>query len=143
MVFDEGFHLGLGEGVDGLFQLIRILRAPVFDQLVRTEAFVALTAVHERIGKTGQMTAGLPGHRIHEDGGVKPYVVRVLLHEFLPPRFLDVVLQLNAQRAVIPCIGKPAVYFRTGEDESAVLTEGNDFFHGLFHNFQFLSICLF
>ena len=46
---------------------------------------------------------------VHEDSGVKTYVVLVLLNELFEPCLLDVVFELNAQRTVVPCISKTAV----------------------------------
>ena len=59
--------------------------------------------------KPRQMAGGHPGLGVHEDGGVQTHVVGVLLHEFLPPGLLDVVLQLHAQGAVVPRVGQAAV----------------------------------
>ena len=60
------------------------------------------------------MTGSYPCLGIHEDSGVKTYIVLVLLNELLQPCVLDVVLELNAERAVVPCICQTAVNFRAG-----------------------------
>jgi hypothetical protein len=107
----KAFISCVGEGVDRLGQLDALLLGEVLDELVRAEALVALAAVHERVGEAAQMAGGHPGLRVHQDGGVQTHVVGVLLHEFLPPGALDVVLELHAQRAVVPGVGKAAVDF--------------------------------
>ena len=107
---------------------------------VLAEALVTLAAVHERVGEAAEMAGGHPGLRVHEDGRVQADVVAVLLHELLPPCALDVVLQLNAEGAIVPGIGKAAVNLAAGEDEAAVLAQCHDFVHCLFcvfHNTSF------
>ena len=122
MLLDEVLHLLLGERVDGLGQLDRLLMAELLDQLVGAEALLALAAVHQRIGEAREVAAGDPRLRVHEDGGVLADVVGVLLHELLPPGLLDVVLQLDAEGAVVPRVGEAAVDLRPGEDKAAVFT---------------------
>ena len=54
-----------------------------------------------------------------------------------PPSFLDVVLELNAQGAVVPGVGETAVDLGAGEDEAAVLTQRDDLIHcfcGIIHD---------
>ena len=86
------------------------------------------------------MAGSHPGLGIHQDGGVKTHVVAVFLNELLPPCALDVVLQLSAEGAVVPGVGETAVDLTAGEEEAAVLAQGNDFVHcffGVFHNSSF------
>ncbi len=136
LLLHKVLHLLLGEGVDGLAELKAVLVAPVLDQLIGAEALLALLAVHQRIGEAGQVTAGHPGLGVHEDGGVLPHVVGVLLDKFLPPGLLDVVLQLHAQGTVVPGVGKAAVDLGAGEDDAAVFAEGDDLVHRLFGVFH-------
>ena len=138
LVLDEVLHLLLGEGVDGLGQLHAVGLAPVLDELVGAEALLALLAVHQGIGEAGQMAAGHPRLGVHEDGGVLSHVVGVLLHELLPPCLLDVVLQLHAQGAVVPGVGKAAVDLGACEDDAAVFAQRHDLIHGLFGVFHVL-----
>ena len=138
LVLDEILHLLLGEGVDGLGQLHAVLAAPVLDELIGAEALLALLAVHQGVGEAGQMAAGHPRLGVHEDGGVLPHVVGVLLHELLPPCLLDVVLQLHAQRAVVPGVGQAAVDLGACEDDAAVFAQRHDLVHGLFSVFHVL-----
>ena len=47
-----------------------------------------------------------------------------------PPEVLDVVLELDAERPVVPGICQTAIDIRAGEDESAALAERGDLVHG-------------
>ena len=132
VLFDKVLHLLLGEGVDGLGKLEAGLGAPVLDDLVGAEALVALAAVHQRIGEAAEMAACYPGLRVHQDRGVKADVVGVFLHELLPPGVLDVLLELGAEGAVVPCVSESAVDLTAGVNEASALAEGNDFVEGLF-----------
>ena len=105
VLLNEILHLLLGERVDGLGQLHFFLLAPVLDELVGPEALLALPAVHQRIGEAGQMAAGHPGLGVHEDGGILPHVVGILLDKLLPPGPFHVIFQLHAQRTVVPGVG--------------------------------------
>ena len=77
------------------------------------------------------MAAGHPGLGIHQNGGILPHVVGVLLDELFPPGLLHIVLQLHAQRTVVPGVGQTAVDLGAGKDEAAVFAQGNDLVHGL------------
>ena len=136
MLFDKVLHLLLGEGVDGLGKLEAGLGAPVLDDLVGAEALVALAAVHQRIGEAAEMAARHPGLRVHQDRGVKANVVGILLHELLPPGVLDVLLELGAEGAVVPGVGKAAVDLAAGEDKAAVFAQRDDLVHRLFGVFH-------
>ena len=139
MLLDELLHLGLGEGVDGLRQFKTGPGAPVLDDLVRAETLMALAAVHQRVGEAAEVTGGDPGLGIHQNGGVQTDVVGVLLHELLPPGALDVVLQLRAERTVVPGVGETAVDFAARENEAAVFAQRDDLVHRLFGVFHDVS----
>ena len=132
-------HLRLAQGVHGLAQVEAVLLAPALDDLVRPEPLLALLAVHEGIGEAPHVTGGHPHLGVHQNGGIQTHVVGVFLDELLPPGLLHVVLQLHTQGAVVPGVGQAAVDFAAGEDEPAALTQGHDFFHGLFVVFHILS----
>ena len=136
LLLDEGLHLVLREGVDGLIQLHAVLAAPVLDELVGAETLLTLLTVHQRIGEAAQMAGGHPGLGVHQDGGVQTHVIGVLLDELLPPSLLHVVLQLHTQGSVVPGVSQAAVDLAAGEDEAAALTQSNDLFHGLFAVFH-------
>ena len=67
-----------------------------------------------------------PDLRVHEDAGVEPDDVLALLDHRPPPRPLDVVLQLDAERAVVPDRVDPAVDLARREHEAAPLRERDD-----------------
>ncbi len=93
---------------------------------------LAALAVDERIVEVHHMAAGHPHLAVHEDGGVQPHVVGILLHKLLPPGLFHIVLQLGAQRAEVPAVGKAAVDLAGGIDIAASLAEIHDLVHGLF-----------
>ena len=59
-----------------------------------------------------------------------------LLHELFQPCLLDIVLELDTQRAVVPAIGQTAVDLGTGEHITTVLAEIDDHIKGLFALFH-------
>src|SRR6267143_4822557 len=93
------------------------------------EAVLALAAVHHGIGEMVDVAARLPDHRVHEDRGVQPHHLVALMHEVAPPDALDVVLELDAERAVVPARAGAAVDLARLEDEPAPLAQGNDHVH--------------
>ena len=136
MLLDEVLHLGLREGVDGLRQLKTLPGAEILDELIGAEALLALAAVHQRVGEAAQMAGGHPRLRVHQDRGIQTDVIGILLHEFLPPGALDVVFQLDAERAVVPRVGKAAVDLGAGEDIAAVFAQRDQLVHGFFGIFE-------
>ena len=137
MLVDKGLHLGLAHGVHAAAQLKIVFLAPVLDHLVGAEALVALLAVHEGVGKAAHVAGGHPDLGVHEDGGVQPHVVGVLLDKLFPPGLFHVVFQLHPQGAVVPGVGQPAVDLRPGEDEAPGFAQVYDLFHALFNVFHF------
>ena len=136
LLVDEALHLGLREGVDGLRQLLAGLGTVVLDELIGAEALMALAAVHQRVGEAAEVAGSDPRLRVHEDRAVEADVIRVLLHELLPPGALDVVFHLDAEGAVVPGVGKAAVNFGASEHEAAVFAQSDELFHGFFSIFQ-------
>ena len=132
VLFDESFHFGLRKRVDGLGQRKTGFRAPVFDEFVGAETLVTLAAIEKRIGKSCKVTACHPGLRIHENCGVQTDVVAVFLNELLPPRALYIVFEFDAQRTVVPGVGKSAVDFAAGKNKASALAERNQFIHSQF-----------
>ena len=82
------------------------------------------------------MAAGHPGLGVHEDGGILPHVVGILLDKLLPPGPFHVIFQLHAQRTVVPGVGQAAVNLGAGEDEAPIFAQGHDLVHGLFRVFH-------
>ena len=132
VVFNEGFHLSLSKSIYGLFKNVSCLCAPIFDQLISTESLLAFAAVHERIGEASEMSRGYPRLRIHKYRRILTDIIRIFLNEFFPPCAFDVVFQLNSERTIVPCVGKSAVNFGSGKDETAVFAQRDDLFHCFF-----------
>ena len=131
---DEGLVLLVGPAV-GL-DLFALGMGPVLDQLVRAETRLAGLAVHQRIVEGAHVAAGYPDLAVHQDRAVEPDVVLALLHELLPPGPLDVVLELDAQGAVVPGVGETAVDLAPRKNKAAVFAQRDQFIHC-----QFLAHC--
>ena len=108
-----------------------VLLVPVLDERVGAVAHPAVLAVDERVVEVDHMPGRDPDLGVHQDGAVQPDVVRAFLHEALPPRALDVVLQLHAERAVVPRIRQPPVNLAAAVDKASALAVGDDFIHCL------------
>ena len=66
---------------------------------------------------------------VHQDGRVEPDHVVALLDEVAPPHALDVVLQLHAERTVVPAGAGAAVDLARLEDEAPPLAQRDDHVH--------------
>ena len=95
-------------------------------QLVEPEAAMAGAALHERIGEGADVPGGDPHLGVHEDARVEAHDVVALLDHGPPPGALDVVLELDAERAVVPDRVDAAVDLRGREDEAAALGQRDD-----------------
>jgi hypothetical protein len=95
---------GLPGGDDELVALRRlaVMRPWAVIDLVGAEASLALPAVDHGVGEVIDVAAGLPHRGVHQDRGVQAHHVGALLDEVAPPHVLDVVPELDAERAVIP-----------------------------------------
>ena len=133
VLVDILLHLLLGPAVHGALDRNIIFRHIILNQFIRPEALFTRLTVHQRIRKAAQMARSDPGLRIHQDRTVHAHIVRALLHEFLPPGFFYIVLQLHAEVSVIPCIGKPAVNLRSRIYKASRLRQSHYLFHRLFH----------
>jgi hypothetical protein len=77
----------------GLSELAAASRTfPVFD-VVGAPALLALLAVHQRVSETLHVPTGNPGLRMHKDGSIQANHIVALLHDCLPPGFLDIILE--------------------------------------------------
>jgi hypothetical protein len=72
------------------------------DHVVLTEPLVAAHALDQGVGEGLDVAGGLPHPRRHDDRGILADDVLPLLDDVLPPGALDVVLELDAERAVVP-----------------------------------------
>ena len=120
---DKGIHLVKAHRID--IDLVVLLA----DELVGTVAGLAGLAVEQGVGEAGHMTGGYPGLGVHDDGCVKTDIVGALLNELLQPCLLDIVFELDAERAIVPAVCKTAVDLTAGIDISAVFAQGNDLVH--------------
>ncbi len=142
IVLDKRLHLLLRERVDRLRKGDALLRRIVLDQLVSAEALVALLAVHQRIGKSAEMAGSHPRLRVHQNGAVHADIIRIFLNELLPPGFLYVVLQLNAEVAVIPGVRQAAVNLGARIYKASCLRKCNNLVHRFFHSHYLISFAL-
>src|SRR6185312_15856653 len=71
-------------------------------------------------------------HRVHEDRAVDADDVLAIAHHRLPPRVLDVALELDAERTVIPGAVEPAVELRRLKEKAAPARERDQLVHQLF-----------
>src|SRR5207245_8080457 len=78
-------------------------------RIVGAEAILAMLAVDQRVGEPRHVPRGFPNLRVHEDRRVETFDVLALVDHRTPPALLDVLLELDAQRPVVPHRAKPAV----------------------------------
>src|SRR5262249_60128581 len=100
---------------------VRLPRRPLDALIVGAEAILALLAIHERIGEAGDVTGRLPDLGMHQDGGVEAFDVVTLVDHRTPPALLDVFLQLDAERPVVPDGAEAAVDLGGLKHEAAPL----------------------
>ena len=75
------------------------------------------------------MAGGDPSLGVHDDGGVKTDIVGAFLNKLLQPGLLDIVLELHAERAVVPAVCKSAVDLASCVNIATVFAQGNDLVH--------------
>jgi hypothetical protein len=83
-------------------------------------------ALDHRIAELGDVARGHPHLGVHEDAGIEPDDVVALLDHGPPPGALDVVLELDAERSVVPDGVDAAVDLGARVDEPAALREADD-----------------
>jgi hypothetical protein len=83
---------------------LRVRRAgrALYLRVVGAKALLAVAAIDQRIHEAADMAARLPYSRVHQDGRIESLDVRPRAHHRVPPALLDVLLELDAERAVIP-----------------------------------------
>ena len=136
VLFDKRLHLLMAPAVNALADINAMFMGKILDHLVCAEALMALLAVHQRIAEAAEMAGCNPRLGIHQDRAVDPDIVRVLLYEFLPPGPFYIVLELHAKVAIVPCICKTAVDFRSRIHKPSGFRKSHDFVHCLFHHFS-------
>src|ERR1051326_1324691 len=83
------------------------------------------------------MPACFPHPRIHDDGAIDANHLnflairaqRRIAHHVLPPAFLDISLEFNAERPVVPEAVDTAIDFARLENEPTPLAQRYQFFH--------------
>src|SRR5262249_50167269 len=85
-----------------------------------------LLAVDQRVGEAGDVARRLPDPRVHDDRGVDADDVVALLDHGPPPGVLDVPLQLDPERPVVPEAAEAPVDLARREDEPAPLAQVDD-----------------
>ena len=130
MLCDESIHFVKAHGIHVHLGVL------LADQLVGAVACLAGAAVQQGVREAGDVAGGHPGLRVHDDGCIQTHIIGALLHEFLQPCLFDIVLELDAQRAVVPAVGQTAVDLGTGEHITTVLAEIDDHIKGLFALFH-------
>ena len=118
------FVLGVGEhqrgGVGFVFEN---------EDLVGAVAALGFAAVDHRVFKVADVAGGFPDFRVHDDGAVEADDVFAALDGGFPPAFLDVALQFDAERAVVPEAVDASVDFRGLENKAAALAERGEGIH--------------
>jgi hypothetical protein len=102
---------------------VAVLDLERLDQVVGPEPLVAGLALGQRVGERGDVAAGLPDLGGQDDRGVEADDVVALLHHVPPPLALDVVLQLHAERSVVPRGSQTTVDVTGRVDESTSLAQ--------------------
>ena len=118
------FQLLICPAIAGFLAVCKVL-----NQFIRAETRLAGLAVHQRIIEAAHMTGCHPHFAVHQNSAVQPGVILALLHKFLPPGLLHIVLQLHAQGAEVPRVGQTAVNFAAGKNEAAVLAKSHQLIH--------------
>src|SRR5439155_11519044 len=98
-------------------------------QVLCAKAELAVATVDHGVAEARDVTGHLPDSRVHDDRRVQANDVVTQLDHRAPPGGLEVVLQLHAQRAVVPEAAHAAVDLAAREDESATLGKADDDVH--------------
>ena len=97
-------------------------------QVVGPESLVTGQALGQRIAEHPDVAGGHPHRAGQDDRGVEADDVVAPGDHRPPPLLLDVLLQLDAERAVVPGRPGPAVDLTGGEDEPAPLAQADHLF---------------
>src|SRR6185295_10161306 len=93
------------------------------DQVVRAEPLVAGGALGERVGEGGDVAGCLPDLGGQDHRRVDTDDVLTGGDHVAPPLALDVLLELDAERAVVPGGTLTTVDLTTGIDEATALAQ--------------------
>ena len=92
-------------------------------EVIDARSRIALFAFGDQIGELVGVSAGFPDHRMHQNAAIEPDDVVAHLDDALPPGLLDVVLKLDAERAVVVATCQPAVDFARLKYKTTPLTQ--------------------
>ena len=95
-------------------------------EVVGPEALVAALALGQRVGEDADVAGGHPDLARQDHRGVQADDVVAALDDGAPPLLLDVLLELDAQRPVVPGGAGAAVDLTGREDEAPSLAEVDD-----------------
>ena len=95
-------------------------------QLVEAEAQLVSRALHQRVAERLDVARRDPHLGMHQDARVETDDVVAQLDHLAPPGTLDIVLELDAERAIVPNSVYPAIDLGAGEDKTAPLGERDD-----------------
>ena len=115
-----------GELVEAADRRVAVLLLVGLDQVVGPVPLVAERALGERVDELGDVAAGLPHLAGQDDRGVQAHDVVALGDHGAPPLALDVVLQLDAERAVVPGGPQAPVDLAGRVDEPPSLAQADD-----------------
>lgn len=129
--------LGLGEGAlvaavgavevgEAVLRQLAVLGLVRLLQVVRAVPLVAGGALGERVGERGDVTGGLPDLGRQDHGRVDTDDVLARGDHVAPPLALEVFLQFDAQRPVVPGGALAAVDLAARVDEATALAEADD-----------------
>src|SRR4051794_30743375 len=92
------------------------------------EPLVTRLALDQRVGENVEMTRRLPDLRREDDRRVDADDVVAHLHGRAPPLLADVLLELDAERTVVPGRTGAAVDLARREDDAPSLAEADEAF---------------
>ena len=101
-----------------------------FVELVCAKALLAGPAVDHRVREVVDVARGFPGARVANDAAVYAHDIGTFAHHTIPPNGLQVVLELDAQRAVVPEPVDAAVDLARLKDEAAPRAQRHDLLDG-------------
>src|SRR6185437_13339295 len=99
--------------------------------LVGAEAALAVGAVHHRVGEDIFMAGRLPDTPRHQDAGVQAHHIIAHAGHRIPPVALDVILELDAEGAVVEDRVDSAVDFAAGENITAPFAQRDNVLHAV------------
>jgi len=89
-------------------------------------------AVDERVGEAGDVAGGFPDLGVHDDGRLDADDVVAAADHVVPPAVADVLLQLDAEGAVVEEAVEAAIDLGGLEHEAAAFRERDEVVHGDF-----------